>query len=706
MDESVKRVFKNSFSLAYKIALIYFIALSIWGIYVRYTETLHDGDIYFSMAYGRQYFHDHTLKIDENQFRWQPYCDQCDTANGLYPSWIPHIMLYLSFKAFGYAGLYLLRFFVIAVIFLMFFLMARELKILEFSGLLLLLAFVALSGAITGLMLKADLFSVLWMSVEAFLLFRYQYKRDKKALFALPVVFLLWANSHISVIVGLGIFAWWSFLDFIANRKKQNFLAFIVVLISFCMIFITPKPLFLFNAVKGPLISYFFTNVFLKAKPDMGGTFNSVMAFAPAHFSFKDVIFLWIFSLSCIFLSLLIIQAFFKRDEFKSAKSLLKELFFLSPFVVFSMKLARMTYAFSIFAIWAIFIGLSRVCDKLKKFVWVINVLSLAILLFFLNSNLLIERERSHPGPGAWVPVLEVEYIRSHIPAGSNVFTTLSAGSYMMWKGYPDYRNYIDSRMGMRLEDYLKLTRGELSEMERPLDEKAYDVAFVSFKEWGVLWNKFIRNEEWKPVFWAQDGVVFVRKKAFPELHWTNPDFRKLARHMQWPYYTSRIVMFLLIEGRTAEAKTVLKIAEVTMPEWYKFSKSSWDLIFSVFSSSDIIGALYENILKVNVMPLTLREVVLYLGRRYEYWLFDNGRYGEAYNVEVFIFRFVKGITLSLYNQGLIKWAGNDAKEAKRLLRAYKENVEAATDNQKQALKTAERILGGEKIGLSSKLLF
>ncbi len=711
MDAQVKETFKNAFSLAYKIALLYFAVLALWGLSIRYTESLHDGDIYFSMAYGRQYLRDHTLRIDENQFSWVKTFKK---GSGIYPSWIPHFVFYEAYRLMGYKGLYLIRFFILAIIFLLFFLMARKLKLFDFSGLLMLLLFIYFSMAITGLMLKADMFSVFWLTIEAYLLYSYRINSDKKILLLFPILFVLWANSHVSVIAGLGIFGLWAVLNLIYNRfwagkeETRNAVGLLAsAIVSGFSIFITNKPFYLFNLARSKFISLLFFKVYANVDSGHLNALNYIEAFTPVKISINDILFLWMLAVSLIFISLSASYYYFSRNnEEKSRFFFLFDFVILSVLFILGLKIGRTSYMFAVFSSFSIIYITFKMKGLLSKnsyFRPIINVMALLMLFFFIKQNLFIDREHGNLGPGAWTPVLEVEYIKSHIPSGSNIFTTLSPGSYLMFEGYPYYKDYMDSRMG-HVEDYVNLMNLKFSKMKKPLDENKFDVALVAYKELPFMYHYFVRRQDiWKPVFWAQAAVVFVKRKKFPELEFESPDPVKMGRYMQWPYFTSRIVEFLLMEGKYEDAITLLNVAKITMPSWYKFSEKPWQLVFHIFLSQDIIGEMYKNMHRISTMPVSIQDAFLYLSRLYEYKLFDEGRYEDALRVENFIFRLVARPGISLYNQGLITFKKGDLEQARRLLHGAVENIKGENDVEEDAKRFAERILTGEEVNVTSK---
>ena len=162
---------------------------------IRYAEPVGDGDLFWQMAYGKYMLANHTLIPDHTIYSWTP----ADNPY-IYCSWVAEISLYLMHQLGGLPLLFAFRYGVIGLTVLLLFLFARQIgwhRRAEFW----LMATWFVSVSYVGTILKPELFSLGFMSAQAFLLFRFRLAVDreekfKRYLVALVVLMAVWANTH------------------------------------------------------------------------------------------------------------------------------------------------------------------------------------------------------------------------------------------------------------------------------------------------------------------------------------------------------------------------------------------------------------------------------------------------------------------------------------------------------------------------------
>ena len=171
------------------------VLLLIVLIGIRYAEPVGDGDLFWQMAYGKYMLANHTLIPDHTIYSWTP----ADNPY-IYCSWVAEISLYLMHQLGGLPLLFAFRYAAIGFTVFLLFRFARQVgwhRRAEFW----LMATWFVSSSYVGTILKPELFSLGFMSAQAFLLFRFRMAVDrqepfKRYLVALVVIMALWANTH------------------------------------------------------------------------------------------------------------------------------------------------------------------------------------------------------------------------------------------------------------------------------------------------------------------------------------------------------------------------------------------------------------------------------------------------------------------------------------------------------------------------------
>lgn len=164
-------------------------------IAIRYAEPVGDGDLFWQMAYGKYMLAHHTLIPDHTIYSWTP----ADNPY-IYCSWVAEISLYLMHQLGGLPLLFAFRYAVIGFTVGLLYLFARQIgwqRRAEFW--LMTTWFVSVSYV--GTILKPELFSLGFMSAQAYLIFRFRLAVDreekfKKYLVALVLLMAVWANTH------------------------------------------------------------------------------------------------------------------------------------------------------------------------------------------------------------------------------------------------------------------------------------------------------------------------------------------------------------------------------------------------------------------------------------------------------------------------------------------------------------------------------
>jgi len=164
-------------------------------IAIRFAEPVGDGDLFWQMAYGKYMLANHTLIPDHTIYSWTP----ADNPY-IYCSWVAEISLYLMHQLGGLPLLFAFRYGVILFTVVLAFLYARQVGWHRRAEFWLMTTWFV-SASYVGTILKPELFSLGFMSTQAFLIFRFRLAADRGEKFshylmALVVAMALWANTH------------------------------------------------------------------------------------------------------------------------------------------------------------------------------------------------------------------------------------------------------------------------------------------------------------------------------------------------------------------------------------------------------------------------------------------------------------------------------------------------------------------------------
>ena len=171
-------------------------------IAIRFAEPVGDGDLFWQMAYGKYMLQHHTLIPDHTIYSWTP----ADNPY-IYCSWFAEISLYLMHQLGGLPLLFAFRYavvlFTVALAYQYAYLVGWHRR-----AVFGFLATWFVSASYVGTILKPELFSLGFMSMLAWLMFRFRLAANREEPFrrylvGMVAVNVLWANSHGVFLFGL-----------------------------------------------------------------------------------------------------------------------------------------------------------------------------------------------------------------------------------------------------------------------------------------------------------------------------------------------------------------------------------------------------------------------------------------------------------------------------------------------------------------------
>lgn len=162
---------------------------------LRFAEPVGDGDLFWQMAYGQYMLEHKTLIPDHTIYSWT---DATNTT--IYCSWFAEILLYLMHKVGGLELLFAFRYAVVVAALALGWHFAARVGLKARPELFVSLVVFALASYV-GTILKPELFSFGFFALWGYLSFRFRLAAHQgqpygRYLWSLPLVMVLWTNSH------------------------------------------------------------------------------------------------------------------------------------------------------------------------------------------------------------------------------------------------------------------------------------------------------------------------------------------------------------------------------------------------------------------------------------------------------------------------------------------------------------------------------
>jgi hypothetical protein len=151
----------------------------------------NDYDIWFHLAYGREFLQNLSWHIDHSQFSWTPA-----NAEWMYVTWLGSSLCYVIYELIGVRGLFIVHWLILAASAGVILRLARSSKVPIGIGLLTGLLVAAIVAGLAGRAIKPQIFSILMTTLTAVAYFKFKMTPGAWIVAVLPVIFLLWVNIH------------------------------------------------------------------------------------------------------------------------------------------------------------------------------------------------------------------------------------------------------------------------------------------------------------------------------------------------------------------------------------------------------------------------------------------------------------------------------------------------------------------------------
>jgi hypothetical protein len=473
---------------------------------VACAKPIVDSDLWFHLAYGRQMIERGSLVLDHTTFSWTPSDNVV-----IYCAWIAQLVLLALHKIGDLPLLFALRYGIFLGVILAAAWYARRTAVAS-HPLVWMAALLAVLMSSSAQLIKPQIFSYALMTavVLTWACIRSGAAHAARLAYALPVLMLIWVNTHGGFVAGLAFLALAAGGEWLNARWSPDIALPIDVRrqvsiaggLSLGATFLTPYlwryPL-QFLTIELPRID-------LQAVRE----YDSIFAITQRGLHYVD------YGVIAAGILVILFGSAWRRGRLDWSLVL--------PNVAFAIlyaSLVRMTL------FWAPVVLVSVVALLPHAPAWLslhtrrsAHVVGAAALgLAILLGGRAVRADMETPpvgswlgfGNGYWNPEEEAEYIARHFP-GARIGNDYNSGGYLIWRLWPASRVFIDARYHPYrswFQEYLQWesTSGIGAVIEKyPADLWCVDLLLPKTVYW------FRTSPDWTPAFYGASAAVFVRR--------------------------------------------------------------------------------------------------------------------------------------------------------------------------------------------------
>ncbi len=365
--------------------------------------------------------------------------------------------------------------------------------------------------------IRPENFSVLFFCAYLFIFVKY---KNKKTVFILPFIQLLWVNCHGFFILGpllialFGISGWlslrkqlpWDWGESIRTDKKVQRNLIFVFILSVAVSLINP------NGIKGALypLVMIFQNIF---HPNF------------IHRQIIELVAPWKLDYQQVWAYYLLLVVSFASFLFNFRKINFAYLLAWIVLLAASFNINRNIIFFNCLACLVCADNFSRMKNKLPALKYACLI---AIIYISASSGLRLLEARYYLfednrfksallGVSDRYPQKAADFIsQNKLP--DNLFNTFNHGAYLIYRLCPPHHVFVDGRTELYgsgfFQDYCRILDADLPAADKLLDEYDINTVLLSGKlfEFKALAGHLYRSKDWALVYLNPDGLIFIRQ--------------------------------------------------------------------------------------------------------------------------------------------------------------------------------------------------
>ncbi len=357
--------------------------------------------------------------------------------------------------------------------------------------------------------IRPETFSYLFLAIYIFILLKYKNSKQRRLLYALPPIMLLWVNTHIFFVFGFFLIVVF-LLESIWQKETVNKKNFLITLFA-------AGVASLFNPLRLQTIFYpfkIFNNLGLKIKETLS------IKEAAGTVVPMDRIFVFVFSLVLFYIILFILL---KKKNFSKIKPRLMLVLITTIFALLAYKMIRNLTLYALFVL-PILSYLSYGLIETYKNKFNKEKMALYLFAFFLLVTIFVNKTRI---PNA------IEGLGYNLPEGSQaagefvaennikgpLFNDFDSGSYVIYHLYPRLKPFVDNRPEAYPSQFFRDTyiplRNDIKMWKETDAEYNFNVVLLSLKDKSRpnarFVGYFLDNKDWTTIFANDKHIVFVK---------------------------------------------------------------------------------------------------------------------------------------------------------------------------------------------------
>lgn len=408
--------------------------------------------------------------------------------------------------------------------------------------------------------IRPEIFGYLFFSFLLFLLLTYP--KNKKYLFPIPLIMILWVNIHISFVFGLfiiGLLILKSLILYKKNFLKEKYFLLIVAL-SIFSVFLNP------NGISGALYPFtIFSNYGYTIAENQNLLYLNGMT--------SNLWIKYFFILS----PLVFISSIILLSRTKIIELIILIVFYLTTFIQIRHMPFFVLAVIPVFALSLKYI-FEEILKKLSKDNKSILYLSLSGIfifytLFFVSGWFpkTFDINRNFGSVMTEDAKKGVEFLNKN-KLEKNIFNNFDIGGYLIYSLYPQYKFFVDNRPEAYPADFLKNTYMNIHTDKNLRDKmfEKYNIKTIFFAHsdqtgWAESFiAEIYKDLNWKLIYADSSIIILSRKTQLPDIRNSNQYFRKvIGGENNYIKLFSLIKLYNLFEKFDLSQETFDKIARI-----------------------------------------------------------------------------------------------------------------------------------------------
>jgi hypothetical protein len=553
-------VWRKPPTVTVRLILIAVVAGGLAVIAIRYAEPIIDGDLFWHLKYAEQILERGTLIPDHTLYSWTPASNAM-----IYCAWLAELVLYGIYQLGGLPILFAFRYACIGVAALLLFLHARALGITDRLPTYAIVLF-SLLASVAGTFIKPEIFSFLFFHLLVFAYCRARAadragdrERARNWFLAVPVIVLVWANSHGGFILAAPFFVA-TFIGELLTRRYASARAlslkslkalFSAWALSALAVFVTPY------GWRYPW--QLVTDYALRSTPRPDEGWNAAhQSILSAHGSTE----LFFYGIALVAVAAILIAFAGRRVVRVDWGLLIASACYAPLYLVYG----RTTFYFVVLFGYVALDVFARVVEQetsgADRRRWVL--VTCAIVLAIVVAANALHAARGPADRGGWIgfgigdinPVAEAEFLAAS-KLGPRLYNLFDSGGYLLWRLHPTYQVMVDQRSFPYLawfDEQYRFANGEY--FAEFLKKYPADTAVIDLVR-AATWRNFLQSPDWKLAFYGSAAAVFVRRST-PDDRLASGIARNRFEHMRNGWSALNAFDFALVIGDYRVAWMVL----------------------------------------------------------------------------------------------------------------------------------------------------